>query len=86
MGDFRFMKASSKYLYLFVWFSYISTVLFGEILFLTSYTCAVNIHNTHVLPQRMKVVAAYRRCMYAYLMATRFAGADFQCNQNLNSI
>ena len=38
----------------------------------------VNIHSTPVLPQRMKVVAAYRRCMYASLYGHPLRGADFQ--------
>ena len=38
--------------------------------------CNVNIHSTPVLPQRMKVVAAYRRCMYASLYGYPLRGSQ----------
>ena len=46
----------------------------------------VNIHSTPVLPQRMKVVAAYRRCMYASLYGHPLRGTDFQSNYSFSKM
>ena len=43
---------------------------FGKTLNMDTVNCffsKINIHSMPVLPRRMKVVAAYGRCMYAYL-------------------
>ena len=43
-----------------------------------------NIHSTPVLPQRMKVVAAYRRCMHTYMAILLRRGPTLKLRQFRN--